>query len=148
MSTVPTCKRCNKRKSVKLRRQINGGGSIVYMWYCTDCDHVADNKKPFIKKDLVQSWIDSGRIPSFEAIPIANDYSVNRTCEVCGDNGAELHHWFPQAIARALDISDHSSWPTSYLCKPCHDLWHTAVTPYLKGVHWRDSYEQLTNISD
>ena len=145
---VPKCKRCNKTKSVKLRRQINGSGSTVYMWYCIECNHVADNKRPFLKKELVQSWIDSGRIPSFDSIPIANDYSHDRLCDVCGSAGAELHHWFPQAIAREMDIKDHSSWPTSYLCKPCHDRWHKSVTPYLSGKKWRDKHGSISNVSD
>ena len=27
--------------------------------------------------------------------------------------------------------NDANLWPTDYLCKPCHDLWHKTVTPQL-----------------
>ena len=26
---------------------------------------------------------------------------------------------------------DCEAWPTSYLCRPCHETWHAVVTPGL-----------------
>ena len=44
-------------------------------------------------------------------------------CRVCGKRGAELHHWAP----RHLFGAEADLWPTDYLCKSCHQLWHHHV---------------------
>jgi hypothetical protein len=44
-------------------------------------------------------------------------------CARCGSTaGAQLHHWAPRAIFDDADL-----WPMSYLCPPCHRIWHTAM---------------------
>ncbi len=44
-------------------------------------------------------------------------------CEHCGsDEGAQRHHWAPQAI-----FADAEDWPTGWLCRPCHTMWHDAM---------------------
>lgn len=131
MATIPECKRCKKNDAIKLRRQFAANGMMQFMWYCTRCNHVADNQKPFVKKSLVQSWLDTGKIPSLDSIQIVNDYRINAVCCVCGDFGAEYHHWLPQCFGSLVD--DHSQWPGGYLCKKHHDIWHEIVTPYLPG---------------
>lgn len=131
MTTVPKCNHCGKSKSVKLRRQFAGNGAQQFTWYCLDCDKVANNQSPWIKKSLIEQWIKSGRLPSIESIPVIHDYRENHSCEVCHAIGAEYHHWFPQCFYD--DISDHNDWPGSYLCKDCHDKWHEIVTWYLPG---------------
>lgn len=50
-------------------------------------------------------------------------------CERCGSTeGAEQQHWAPHAI-----FKDSWDWPTSWLCRPCHRLWHNAMRA-AKGV--------------
>lgn len=51
-----------------------------------------------------------------------------RHCERC-DKWAvcEVHHMAPRKFfGEACE-----SWPTVYLCRPCHEQWHTIVTPGL-----------------
>lgn len=55
---------------------------------------------------------------------------TNPCCAVCGHPDTQLHHWFPQALARKAGINP-DGWPTAYLCSTCHDLWHRIVTPAL-----------------
>lgn len=131
MSTVPSCKHCNKKKTVKLRKQYAANGAEQYMWYCLACDKPVDSQRPFIKKSLVISWVKQGRLPSFESVPVVNDYRDNAACVVCGAIGAEWHHWLPQCFYD--DVDNHVDWPGAYLCKPCHDEWHEIVTWYLPG---------------
>ena len=46
-------------------------------------------------------------------------------CDRCGSSdGTELHHWAPSHL-----FEDSWQWPTSYLCRQCHTLWHQIVTP-------------------
>jgi hypothetical protein len=116
-------------------------GAEQFMWFCTRCGHVADSRRPFVKKSLVLDWVANGKIPSLQHIQIVNDYRNLAHCEVCGAAGAELHHWMPQAFSKVVD--DISKWPVGYLCKSCHDRWHEAVTPYLPG-RGRTKYAQYT----
>jgi len=51
---------------------------------------------------------------------------VGPICVVCGSSkNIEMHHWAP----RYLFGDESNIWPTSYLCKECHDIWHKKVTP-------------------
>ena len=133
MTTQPECKRCKSSHNVKLRKQYAASGAIQIMWYCLSCDRVADSQNAFISKSTVQYWIKSGKLKlsNIEDIPTAHDYRETAVCAVCGQPGAEYHHWLPQAFAD--DVENHSQWPGAYLCKKHHDEWHEIVTPYLPG---------------
>jgi hypothetical protein len=136
------CQHCNGT-NVKLRRQFARSGAVQIGFFCLDCIRPHNALKAFVKHELVKKWITDGRLPvaSIEEIPIIIDYR-DRRCEVCGTIGAEYHHWLPQAFADVVE--NHSAWPGSYLCLPCHRLWHDTVTPYLFGKNWRDKYEAST----
>lgn len=127
---VPICSYCNGN-NVKLRRQIAANSRVDFMWYCLTCDRPAVKGKPFLAKSQIEAWQQSGKLKNIDAVPIVNDYSVSIVCEVCGKNGAELNHWLPQAFSGMVD--NFLDWPTGYLCKGCHDIWHELVTPYLPG---------------
>jgi len=89
-------------------------GNIVYPWICIDCNTRSTNYVS--KRDL-----------SFFAADLIDvvHYSKHlKSCEVCGDAGAELHHYAPQYL-----FDDADKWPTGYLCIPCHIKWHKLVTP-------------------
>lgn len=45
-------------------------------------------------------------------------------CERCGALGTELHHWAPRDAFGAVEAD---GWPTSWLCRPCHQLWHRTM---------------------
>lgn len=69
-----------------------------------------------IKNALVPVAIrDAGRLTA--------DYrDTTHPCARCGSSLTEYHHWAPQAI-----FADADSWPGSYLCRPCHTLWHQSM---------------------
>jgi hypothetical protein len=51
------------------------------------------------------------------------------SCEHCGSyRDLQLHHWAPWALFGA----ECNEWPTSWLCQPCHALWHKTVTPNMR----------------
>ncbi len=131
MAAQPICKRCNSSDNVKLRKQYAVNGAEQFTWYCTACNRIADNQTPFVKKEKVQAWVQAGKLPSLECVPVANDYRNNAVCEVCGQPGGEYHHWLPQCFHD--DVPDAGRWPGAMLCKSCHDLWHETVTPFLPG---------------
>jgi len=55
-----------------------------------------------------------------DAMPIARDSTKERPpCVRCGAWGSEEHHWAPRALFTDADL-----WPTSWLCRQCHRLWH------------------------
>lgn len=50
-------------------------------------------------------------------------YGPGDPCARCGSTGGtQLHHWAPRAI-----FDDAELWPMSYLCPPCHRIWHAAM---------------------
>jgi hypothetical protein len=55
-------------------------------------------------------------------------HAIFRLCERCRKWGAcEVHHLAP----RQFFGDDCEAWPVAYLCRGCHDEWHTRVTPGL-----------------
>jgi hypothetical protein len=63
-----------------------------------------------------------------------SDYSQechNPPCARCGHPDTQLHHYFPQSLARKSG-ENPDDWPTEYLCSKHHfDVWHRIVTPQL-----------------
>lgn len=61
-----------------------------------------------------------------ETLPVwADARATAPVCERCGStDGTELHHWAPNHL-----FHDAHDWPTSYLCRWCHALWHRMITP-------------------
>lgn len=54
----------------------------------------------------------------------------NPPCARCGHPDTQLHHYFPQSLARKAGTNP-DDWPTEYLCSTCHNQWHQFVTPGL-----------------
>lgn len=55
-----------------------------------------------------------------------------RVCEKCHQfQLCEVHHVAP----RALFGEQADEWPTLYLCRKCHEAWHSIVTPGLCTAH-------------
>lgn len=128
---IPTCCHCNDSRSVRLRRQIESNGRTDFLWYCLSCGRRALRDQPFLSQTIVKSWHQAGKIKNLEDIPLLKDMRGDYQCEVCGANEAEEHHWLPRAFTDL--VPNHDAWPTSMLCKTCHDVWHEIVTPYLPG---------------
>jgi hypothetical protein len=52
---------------------------------------------------------------------VRDDRSPDYPCERCGELGVERHHWGPYSV---FGWPDYETWPTSWLCPPCHREWH------------------------
>jgi hypothetical protein len=61
-------------------------------------------------------------------LPIVRDNrNHDRVCAVCGEVGAEYHHWAPRSL-----FADADSWPISLLCPTHHRQWHTTMRAFEK----------------
>jgi hypothetical protein len=127
--TTPThktglCKKCKTTTEAELRIHQKENG-YDYAWVCQTCSTMAPFGGPmWIPKDLVESRIAKELC---ESLPVIVHVPVAR-CVVCGARGVEEHHWAPRAMF-GLEVS--RQWPTDWLCKEHHDLWHSIVTPQL-----------------
>jgi hypothetical protein len=96
----------------------DAAGQPKYPFVCVGCGL---QTKHFAKRAAVESsGVDVEQLHSRE---------LPAVCEVCGAEGAENHHWAPEALFG----SESASWPTSFLCQKCHSRWHQIVTPNISG---------------
>lgn len=66
-----------------------------------------------------------------------------RMCEKCRKwASCEVHHVAP----RAFFGEECEDWPTLYLCRPCHDEWHTQLTPGLCTPY--DAHDHAVRLLD
>lgn len=124
------CARCNAvtRQEV-VRKRMASGAEHLAIW-CLGCDHMTPSKNGqlWIDKDTVKRAL---KLDDLSILRLVDDGALSAPrCTHCNRRGGEVHHWAPQAL-----FADADKWPTDYLCKACHDLWHDTVTPQLrKGV--------------
>ena len=113
-----SCPRC-KGFGWKIGFYRDAGGQPKYPFVCAGCDL---QTKHFAKRAAVEAAdIEVKKLHS-RVLPAV--------CEVCGVEGAENHHWAPEALFG----SESASWPTSYLCQKCHSRWHQLVTQNANGA--------------
>lgn len=114
------CARCGSDNIMRVKCK-NGNGAWRVQDYCKDCERNA------IRPGF---WIPLLRAGDVDDLPILRDDTIDMPpCERCGGHkGVELHHWAPQHI-----FNDAENWPTSWLCKECHDEWHDTMGehPYI-----------------
>jgi len=92
---------------------IDSAGRDRYPYYCFHC---LERTQLFEKKKNVPQVIKEG--DAFVCEPKKD------LCERCGAWGyVEIHHWAPKKL-----FPDFEAWPTSKLCRPCHEKWHQVVT--------------------
>ena len=61
---------------------------------------------------------------------VPNALDDQKECAHCGKFGpVECHHWAPRHL-----FADADQWPQSYLCGPCHKLWHATMTPRMSSA--------------
>ncbi|GLT24033.1 hypothetical protein GCM10007933_35040 [Zoogloea oryzae] len=108
------CKHCHAVRHWGIRRYINLGGSQQFVVVCEWC---GARTNQYIKAKVIRAL--NLIVP--ETLP---DRPRHR-CVVCNADGAENHHWAPQALFG----SEADRWPQSYLCPRCHKRWHDIVTP-------------------
>jgi hypothetical protein len=114
-----TCANCHTMSEATLVRNITGSGTSQVYWKCNACHKNAVGTARFIQHALI-----TGYGIKIDDIPTEKDYRVEK-CAVCGELGAEYHHWAP----RHLFGDNADKWPTAYLCKAHHDEWHNILTP-------------------
>lgn len=131
--TRKPCEHCQSA-NVEMRRAITGNAATQYRWYCADCGRIASKSRQNIPHDIIDLWHEAGYLPvDLLSIPLAEDYSTQTVCFVCGKAGAELHHFAPESLCDYFG-GEWTQWPTAYLCKYHHDLWHSVVTPWMPHV--------------
>jgi hypothetical protein len=122
------CEYCQS-ENIEMRRAITSSGVTQYRWYCLGCGAIASKTRQNIPHWIIDIWHEAGKLPiDLLDIPLASDYTAQAVCCVCGKAGAELHHFAPQMLSDYFG-GEWTQWPTAYLCKYHHDLWHSIVTP-------------------
>ena len=112
------CEKCEFEKQWIVKKTVNQANKPIYQFVCNHCEY---RSSYFLKATKVKYL---GYEPDF-----IEPRNTRHPCSVCGNLGAENHHWAPVGIFG--DEAD--KWPTDYLCKTCHDRWHSMVTPSLVG---------------
>jgi hypothetical protein len=120
--TFEDCPRCKAawQDEPRLVRLVYGArkissGAIHYGKVCPEC-----HWNQAMKKEAFRQIVGDMGFPRFDDEP----YSL---CEKCGAPYAEIHHWAPRYIFGI----DADKWPTSALCRSCHEEWHRKVTPLM-----------------
>lgn len=120
---------CDKCGSDDLRVGITNivSGATVYPIYCGNCDKVFTQ---YIKKNIAKEYESKhGQLKYVKTSTAKYLESKGKVmqCEVCGKGEAERHHWAPSCLFG----DEAEKWPTSLLCRSCHQRWHKLVTPNL-----------------
>lgn len=130
--TKLTCAFCESER-MEIGQSWNIRGQVIHPWTCRDCGKVATR---YASKAAAARWAEQHGIlrivktSTLERIDAGmldvNELEHMQPCEVCGDRGTtEIHHWAPWH----LFPDDADQWPTSRLCRTCHQRWHQVVTP-------------------
>ena len=107
------CKHCGSF-GWKVGFYVDAGGKPKYPFVCLGCGRRTQH---FAKRKAVEA--------SGVAVHQMHPMTLPFVCEVCGEEGAEEHHWAPWHL-----FGDEANrWPTSFLCRTCHERWHGVVTP-------------------
>jgi hypothetical protein len=110
------CSSCGFLRSWEVRRCVNQAGHETFVFVCSAC---STRTQHFVSKRAVAA---AGIEP--ENIEPTRP---RHTCQVCGAEGAENHHWAPSFIFG----EEAERWPQSFLCVSCHTRWHNLVTPQM-----------------
>lgn len=100
--------------------QANGNRAVVSL-----CKHCLRNESD-TRTGVPHFW-PHDRVQVDDLSIIADNRRPERACAHCGALGTEQHHWAPWHL-----FEDADSWPTSYLCVPCHRLWHRTIVGHRK----------------
>lgn len=126
------CIVCGSNNIERVRNIASNGASQVFE-LCLVCGKNARGKAIYLKRE------ETGKPEQYRVI---NDYRENApACERCGSKiGSEYHHWAPQHI-----FADANNWPGSYLCVPCHMLWHKTMIMHMQTCPSCKRYYRIQN---
>jgi ssDNA-binding Zn-finger/Zn-ribbon topoisomerase 1 len=109
------CPKCGQGPDWVLKKMVDSAGRERFPYTCLHCDA---RTQLFEKKAVAESLFDA------EAKPIQMPQRQKAPCERCQKlRLLEKHHWAPYKL-----FDDADKWPTSMLCRPCHEEWHSKVT--------------------
>ena len=112
------CPKCNQKTKWLWRRFKNAGGHLTFPYVCSECGHKTNILEK--KKTVMEFIFKNGyKIENIPLLPVDED---TPHCEICGQQGAELHHYAPQHL---FDNAD--DWPKGYLCVKHHREWHDKI---------------------
>lgn len=123
-SQIRRCANCNANTRMILHRRQMTSGGFHYCWMCSRCNRIhKHNGRTWISALIVAQFLTPDQIDALPIIPTSDPVF----CVKCGKMSAELHHWAPKAI---FGKDEAEQWPTDYLCKDCHDLWHDTINSH------------------
>ena len=110
------------------RSQASNGAWHIFYW-CDDCKSNVSREMGFRGTWIAKDDPKIAHIP-FESIRIQGLERVWRLCSgPCRRvTHCELHHWAPRE--KFGDAAD--DWPMTWLCRPCHELWHEKMGRVLR----------------
>ena len=136
------CNQCNRLVDALLVRNITANGVSQVYWLHIIERHSIKKNGLSIPHELVRSVsIDP------DELPVENNYSGNKLCEVCQSPFTDEHHWMPKHL-----VGDEESerWPKGHLCKKHHNQWHAIVTPLMAKAETKwiptKSLSQISNL--
>ncbi len=101
----------------ELVQVIGSNGSSFILERCSTC-----------LERLRPDWVPHTGL-TLETIPVVEDHRLEvPPCRRCGQRGAELHHFAPQALFDDADL-----WPQDWLCRSCHIQWHQVMNSASKA---------------
>ena len=121
------CLRCDTETRQELVRFVQSSGAEHIGCWCLSCDNLATRDgRTWVSAESVRKHFG---VDDLGFLRVARDLRLDAPrCGRCGDRGAERHHWAPTAI---FGEQEANLWPTDFLCRSCHRIWHVAVTPQL-----------------
>lgn len=136
----PTRRKCNRLESVRIYYDIKADSTKQFYWFCEQCECLAV-RGTFMAHSVAMAHLDTlpeHILERFWRDRLRNDNSKLVQCAVCGESGAQLHHFAPQSMIDHFG-SEWGRWPTAYLCAEHHRLWHEVVTWYMLGYKQREA---------
>lgn len=124
-TTTDTSHEACRHPGVHMGFVVFGDGTRHLVEWCPACESKRSEWLP--KKSLAELRIDPA------SVPVVLDYRLDANpCDVCGSTGGtQLHHWAPQSLESDFG-AEYKRWPTAWLCRAHHDLWHASVTPHFR----------------
>ena len=121
-----TCPHCHIFSQMEMHRR---DGCNHRCWVCPSCNQIVAHKA-IVNSDIGGHWIPKAFMPyvNTDDLPVYTpDGEQVPKCVLCGQRGAELHHFAP----RSFFGDECEQWPKAYLCREHHMQWHDRVTPGL-----------------
>lgn len=126
----------------------NFGNGYRYFIWCEKCQENVTRKTIGMGGDYMSEPYVLVKFPDIvlERVPL-RETSMPRYCEgPCKRfQRCQQHHVYPRGLLPKAQQVLADDWPLFWLCKDCHDLWHSTVTPGLETPY--DAQEHVLILS-